>query len=224
MAGVGFGLIRTWVGARGDGSHCSKAAGIQPCATRSVAGLLVGLAVCAASVPARAQYPAEAATGALPPTEILLSVRSAGFHPLSRPVQRGAVYTLIATDRYLFDLRLTVDARSGRVLTATRLAGASRGGPVYEGTLPSAYPFYDGGQRVPIPPALVPVRRNAATAASAPQPPQLPLPRSRPGNGVAAVPAAAAQGEQSTAAVQPLQPEQPPASPQRPDMVPIAPF
>jgi len=221
MARVGDGLAGRRVVADGNGSQCSKAATIQVWAVRSLAWFSVGLAVYAASVPAGAQYPADAAPGALPPAEILVSVRIAGFSPLSRPVQRGAVYTLFATDRYLFDVRLTVDARTGRVLRATRLAGAFHGGPVYEGALPGAYPFYDGGQRSPVPPALVP-RRNAAAAPAA----QPPLPRSRPDNGAEAVPAAAApvEGSESAATAQPLAPALPPASPERPAMVPIAPF
>src|SRR5450432_1215027 len=61
--------------------------------------------------------------GGLAPAEIIASVRSAGFDPLSRPLQRGGVYFLFAIDRQYADVRLTVDANSGRVLSATRLAG-----------------------------------------------------------------------------------------------------
>src|SRR5258708_7803019 len=56
--------------------------------------------------PARAAQPQPSA--ALPLAEILASVRSAGFDPLSRPVQRGPVYLVFALDRYLMDLLVTV--------------------------------------------------------------------------------------------------------------------
>lgn len=56
------------------------------------------------------------------PAEIIASVRSMGFDPVTRPVQRGPVYVLRAVDPNDVDVRVTVDARSGRVLTATRVA------------------------------------------------------------------------------------------------------
>jgi hypothetical protein len=108
--------------------------------------------------------------GALPPDEIIASVRSAGFDPVSRPVHRGGVYVLFAIDRYDVDVRLTVDAHSGRVLSAMRLAGEFRGEPGYrdDEAMPRASPpgygypppyepapqFYE--RAVPAPPADVP--------------------------------------------------------------------
>jgi len=71
--------------------------------------------------------------GVIAPDEIVAVARHAGFVPRSQPLIRGGVYVVFATDRYLMDVRLTIDARSGRVLAATRLAGAAYGGPVYEG-------------------------------------------------------------------------------------------
>lgn len=229
MAGVGHGLICTLL--EDEGEHLRGAmppAKLRACAVRSLSSAFIGLALYAAAVPAGAQNPADAATRALPPVEILASVRSAGFNPVSRPVQRGPVYLLFATDRYFFDVRLTVDARSGRVLTATRLAGASHGGPVYEGALPGSYPFYERGQRGPVPPAAVPGRRNGTAAAAAPQPL---LPRARRDE-VGSATVAPTQGNQPApgeAAVQP-----PPRLPQPaaaaqpgqkpPAMVPIAPL
>jgi len=147
---------------------------------------------------------------ALPPYEIIASVRSAGFRPLSRPVQRGPVYVLFAVDRYFMDVRVTVDARSGRVLSATRLAGALYGGPGYDGhdVLPRpqtlGYPPLAerpprGYERAPVPPADVPgygpgrpygppesvdvpSSADLAKRAAAPSPLHPPLPRARPGD------------------------------------------
>ena len=172
------------------------------------------------SVPAGAQYPADAAGAALSPVQILASVRAAGFSPLSRPLQRGPVYELFATDRYLFDVRLTVDARTGRVLSATRLAGAIRGGPVYEGALPGEYP-YQPAMRAPIPPAPVPNRRNAtaapgqhALAGPCRGGPNQGDSRSTGGRRAACCRYRAAQPVVATPAAQPLKPLQPAQSPQ----------
>jgi hypothetical protein len=69
----------------------------------------------------------------LPPHEIVASVRSAGFDPLSRPIHRGGVYLVFAIDRYDADVRVTVDAHSGRVLSAMRLAGEVYDEPGHDG-------------------------------------------------------------------------------------------
>ena len=87
--------------------------------------------------------------GGLAPPEILANVRSAGFDPRSRPLQRGGVYFVFAVDRHFMDVRVTVDANSGRVLSSTRLAGMRYGGPGYDGheVLSRVY------ERPPVPPA-----------------------------------------------------------------------
>src|SRR5215469_17073957 len=64
---------------------------------------------------------APAISSTLPPAEILAEIRREGFYPIGRPVQRGRVYVLFAVDQDDFDVQLTVDAASGRVL---RVAGA----------------------------------------------------------------------------------------------------
>jgi hypothetical protein len=53
---------------------------------------------------------------ALPPHEVLTSVRSLGLDPVSRPQLRGRVYVLRAFDASQFEKRVMVDARSGEVL------------------------------------------------------------------------------------------------------------
>jgi hypothetical protein len=174
------------------------------------------------------------AGGALPPAEIVASVRSAGFDPLSRPLQRGAVYMLFAVDRYFMDVRLTVDARSGRVLAATRLAGASHGGPGYEGRLAPYERLSPGYEPAPIPPAAVPLqgprrdaRRAPAERTGASDPAELarrsatpspaPLPRARPDDVVSG-------DVKEPASPVPVQSDARAAAPSKPTMVPIAPL
>jgi hypothetical protein len=177
----------------------------------------------------------------LPPYEIIASVRSAGFQPLSRPLRRGPVYVLFAADRYLVDVRVIVDARSGRVLSATRLAGALYGGPGYEGhdVLPRSqalgYPPR-GYERAPVPPGDVPSHgagrpSGPPEAAEAPPPANLakrspsqspqhpPLPHARPADVVTgavkevAPPAPPAEPASTTPAPPPPPPAAPAAAP-----------
>jgi len=110
--------------------------------------------------------------GTLAPAEIVTEVRRAGFEPISRPVQHGRVYVLLALDPYGMDVKLTVDADSGRVLWATGIIGARYGGAAYYSYHPlSRY------ERPPIPPADIPnmgpgkinsgsVRSSASTRSS----------------------------------------------------------
>jgi hypothetical protein len=96
--------------------------------------------------------------GVLPPEEIVASVRSAGFDPMSRPVHRGPVYVVFAIDRYDAEVRVIVDAHSGRVLRAVRLAGEPYDEPRYGG-----YDHGYGGYAAPrmMPPAPPPYERPA---------------------------------------------------------------
>jgi hypothetical protein len=183
------------------------------------------------------------ASGALPPAEIVASVRSAGFDPLSRPLQRGAVYMLFAVDRYFMDVRLTVDARSGRVLAATRLAGASHGGPGYEGRLAPYERLSPGYEPAPIPPVAVPLqaprrppiegrdgRRAPAERAGASDPAELARRSATPSAAPAPLPRARPDDVVSGGVKEPASPVQPdaraaaPSKPAPPTMVPIAPL
>lgn len=65
--------------------------------------------------PALAQAPG----AALPPFEILTIIRSLDFEPLEEPQRRGGVYRLRALDFDGEEVRLVVDARRGRVISAT---------------------------------------------------------------------------------------------------------
>jgi hypothetical protein len=116
--------------------------------------------------------------GMLAPADIIIAARRAGFEPISRPVQRGPVYVLFALDDGDVDVKLTVDARSGRVLWVGDVIGARYGG--YYG-----YPAPPRYGRPPMPPADIPdlghgrnnFRPDRTTASVRRSPP---LPRIRP--------------------------------------------
>jgi hypothetical protein len=117
-----------------------------------------------------------ATTGTLPPAEILAEVRREGFYPVGRPVQRGRVYVLFAIDQDDFDVQLTVDAASGRVLRAAG-AAAHVGGPGHYGYR-SIW-----RERLPVPPAdILPARNGSGPAGTRHASPKRfpPLPRNRP--------------------------------------------
>jgi len=125
--------------------------------------------------------PPSAGAGGLPPHEILTIIRSTGFEPLGRPVRNGQTYVLRAIDPYDMEVRLIVDARTGRIVSAndalSRYAGAGyppAPGPVY-GRIFGLQRLDDGfGPARPprgVPGAQPHPRASAAVA---------PLPRPRP--------------------------------------------
>jgi hypothetical protein len=134
---------------------------------RLLAYAAVGLA-CLVPVAAQAQYTAY--MPAVSQDQIAVNVRAAGFAPLSRPALRGTVYYLRAMSRGNVEMRVAVDARSGRVLSATRVSDTQRaaaGSPV-----PDAPPRYEPRVRgsgysetAPLPPADVPVANQPVPAA-----------------------------------------------------------
>jgi hypothetical protein len=84
---------------------------------------------------------------ALPPHEVLTSVRSIGLDPVSRPQLRGRVYVLRAVDASQFEKRVVVDARSGEVLAVRDLIN-----------VPPAYTPYNpryGRYEPPRPPGMI---------------------------------------------------------------------
>jgi hypothetical protein len=192
----------------------------------TVVSLLVVMAQAATGQPAD--------VGGFAPGGIIASVRSAGFNPTGRPVQRGGVYLLFAVDRQNMNVRLTVDANTGRVLSATRVAGTRLGEPGFEGR----EALSRASERL-VPPGDIPNRgaariSNSGLAGAR----RLPLPRARPGDIVTgsvlesdpqiqAEPVAAASpggSGDTTVASPPL--SAPPPRPQlpQPTMVPIAPL
>lgn len=62
---------------------------------------------------------APAVSQILSSSEITVMVRSVGFDPITRPVQRGITYVLRAIDPNDVDVRLVVDARTGRILSVS---------------------------------------------------------------------------------------------------------
>ena len=59
---------------------------------------------------------------AVPLDQITANVRAAGLQPLSRPMLRGAVYYVRAVNPARVEIRVAIDARNGRVLSAMRVA------------------------------------------------------------------------------------------------------
>jgi hypothetical protein len=179
-----------------------------------------------------------ATAGALAPPEIEAEVRRAGFEPMSRPVQRGRVYVLFALDPYDLDVKLTVDAGSGRVLWVAGVSSTRYGGAGYFSHRPwSRY------ERPPAPPGDIPniwsgKNNSGSVRSSASVQPALPLPRTRPAGltsaaakETAAPPNPAPQARESreggepktTAPVREVAPA-PKALPMAPTMVPVAPL
>ena len=116
-------------------------------------------------------------TGFVSPYEIVHTVRSAGFDPLSPPLREGTTYVLRATDFRGILMRVVVDARTGAIRDVNRIVpGPGRYGELYGA--PPPYDPADFDALVPAPSAndMVPqlVRPPAADPASPP------LPRPRP--------------------------------------------
>jgi hypothetical protein len=118
--------------------------------------------------------------GMLAPPEVEAAVRRAGFEPTSRAIQRGRVYVLFALDPYDMDVKLTVDAGSGRVLWVTGVIGTRYAGAGYY-----SYRPWSRYERPPTPPGDIPnawpgKNNSGLVRNSASMRPALPLPRTRP--------------------------------------------
>lgn len=83
------------------------------------------LAITGMSAPAFAQ----AAPDVLPPHEVVTIVRSTGLNPVERPVRRGNTYVFRAVTPAGQEMRVTVDARYGDVMSVAPVASA-RPGPL----------------------------------------------------------------------------------------------
>ena len=117
--------------------------------------------------------------GAMPPSQIVRIVRSAGLLPTSEPALTGSTYVVRAVDPYGTPMRVIIDARYGYILSVHRMAA----------TEPPPHPPYTAlGMRDrpyrtdytrddlngPVPPRAIPLR---APTAAAPLHPPLPKPR-----------------------------------------------
>ena len=184
--------------------------------------------------------------GTMPPDQIAANVRAAGWQPLSRPVLRGPVYIMRALNRRNFELRVAIDARSGRIVSATRLAFDQPRPAGGYATGPAPAPRYEPymsprgySEAAPMPPGDVPIDSRPIPPDSRPMPPvgratgytspppgrkvaaQPPLPRARPGESAevtGSVPEAAAAKPAENV------PSAPNPVAEKPTMVPIAPL
>jgi hypothetical protein len=133
----------------------------------------------------------------LPPAEVHIIAREAGFAPLGIPQQRGLVYTISVINNAGDDGKLVIDARSGRII---RFIPAYRMGDNFNGDLDIAY-----GPVGPLPPPTNSSYRRA------PRPP-LPIPHvaSRPAKPLPKAHLAkpeAAPAQQSAATAKPAEPQ-----------------
>jgi hypothetical protein len=141
------------------------------------------------------------------PYDIVGIVRANGFRPLGPPLRRGQVYVVHAMEPRGDDVRIVVDALSGRILSVAALdapayAGPAYASPAYGAMDEPAPPYVRGGayhygppermttgslpDRIPpgnAGPPVAPVTRSAAVA-----PPRTPLPRPRPADKAVASP------------------------------------
>lgn len=84
------------------------------------------LALMAMSAPVSAPALAQAvAPDVLPPHEIVTIVRSAGLNPIDRPVRRGMTYVFRAIGARGQEMRVTVDARYGDVMSVAPVANVA---------------------------------------------------------------------------------------------------
>jgi hypothetical protein len=59
----------------------------------------------------------------MPPSDVVVIVQSSGLHPISPPIRRGRVYVLRAMDPSGENVRVVVDAASGRIFSVTPTDG-----------------------------------------------------------------------------------------------------
>jgi hypothetical protein len=175
--------------------------------------------------------PPYAAADAVGPYQVMNIVRASGFRPLSPPLRRGRVFLLQAMARDGEDVRIAVEASSGRIVSVAPIDGgppdygAASGyerapmygpGPPYG--RPGAYypgPYHYGASEPPMtgrgayapPPEPAPAARSAAPIErSAAVTPRTPLPRPRPAETVTVSP--------SDAKIAPPEASTPPSPPQ----------
>ncbi|MDQ2082989.1 hypothetical protein RA307_22620 [Xanthobacteraceae bacterium Astr-EGSB] len=151
------------------------------------AAAFIGTAVSAVAEPLRP------VVAGLPPYEIVAILRAAGFEPVVRPVRGAGVFFVRALAPDDEDVRVTVEARTGRILEVHPMGYARAPFPGgYRLASPRVYydrsaGFEDMTGALPVPPRGVPGGATHLNARKAATPP---LPRPRPGEAVAAAPVA----------------------------------
>jgi hypothetical protein len=158
----------------------------------------------------------------VPPYEVVAIVRSTGLEPLTRPVRNGTAYALRALDPAGMEVRVVVDARSGRIARVTPVPGQRYGElpPPYGRAGRLVPDGYGPGARVAaLPPgaegappsAHAPAVGSAARPAAQSAPPPLPRPRPK---------AASADSSAASPTAMPAPQAAPPAAPEAPAAVP----
>jgi len=122
--------------------------------------------------------------GAMPPSQIVRTVRSAGLLPTSEPALTGSTYVVRAVDPYGTPIRVIIDARYGYILSVHRMAATEPPHPPY-GALgmrdrPSRTDYTRDDLNGPVPPRAIPLRAPSApdrSLSAAPLHPPVPKPR-----------------------------------------------
>jgi hypothetical protein len=119
---------------------------------------------------------------AMPPSQIVRIVRSAGLLPTSEPALTGSTYVVRAVDPYGTPIRVIIDARYGYILSVHRMAATEPPHPPY-GALgmrdrPSRTDYTRDDLNGPLPPRAIPLRAPApGSLSAAPLHPTVPKPR-----------------------------------------------
>jgi hypothetical protein len=122
--------------------------------------------------------------GTMPPSQIVLIVRSARLLPTSEPALTGSTYMVRAVDPYGTPIRVIIDARYGRILSVHRMAATEPVHPPFGALGMRDRPYRTDDARDdaagPVPPRSIPLRPPAApdrSLSAAPVHPPLPKPR-----------------------------------------------
>ena len=122
--------------------------------------------------------------GAMPPSQIVRIVRSAGLLPTSEPALTGSTYVVRAVDPYGTPIRVIIDARYGYILSVHRMAATEPPHPPYTALGMRDRPYRTDYARDdwngPVPPRAIPLRAPPApdrSLSAAPLHPPVPKPR-----------------------------------------------
>jgi hypothetical protein len=164
--------------------------------------VIASLFIAAAAAPVTAA-PLWRGSDSLSSRDVVAILRATGFEPVVAPVRGAGVFYVRALDAGDADVRVTVDARNGRILAVRLLGYPGQGYPApgyptvaypapprWPGHGPAAARFFDepgdgfATAALPVPPRGIAGRPpDLARKSAAP-----PLPRPRPGQAMAAAP------------------------------------